>query len=458
VTAFPVEHWRLSNGLDVIVQPDRRWPLIASVMCYDAGARHDAPGRAGLAHLAEHLAFHGPRSRPALSFPERIARIGGIAQAVTRPDRITFSAVFPPSGLAEVLSVEAERMARPFDPADANAIAIEQRVLIEELRMRTSQRVPALAVEQLHRLLFAEGHPYHRPAAGVASEVEAITAADLRACASRFTPHHATLVLAGDVSPGTAATLIEGAFGSLPRGEDAQAFSVGATPANAAPANPARTNPAPASPAPVDGPGSGTSSARRSRVIAPVAGMHAYVAWAMPGFGDPGWPLASLLVRALGVGRSNPLARTLEGSVASEGAVPQSASPVRDVRGALVTMREASTMFFTASGTVDAGVEYVERRLSAALDTLLSRGLCDDDLARGRRKALSDHYFNVQSLERRADLCASLACDRQTPDALDDLPDEYEAIDRGMVDAFIALLRSSRPRATLSLVPRAEAI
>jgi predicted Zn-dependent peptidase len=452
VTAFPVEHWRLSNGLDVIVQPDRRWPLVASVVCYDAGARHDAPGRAGLAHLAEHLAFHGTRSRRALSFPERIARIGGIAQAVTRPDRLTFSAVFPPSGLADVLAVEAERMARPFDPADADAIAIEQRVLIEELRMRTSQRVPALAVEQLHRLLFAEGHPYHRPAAGVPSEVDAITAADLRACASRFTPARATLVLAGDVSSGTAATLIDRAFGSLPRGEGAPASLAGAEPADLAPANPAS-----ASPAPVDGTRAGTSGARRSRVIAPVAGTHTYVAWTTPGFAEPGWPLASLLVRALGAGRSNPLARTLEGSVTSEGAIPHRALLVRDVRGALVTMREASTMFFTASGA-DAGAEYVEQRLSEALDTLLSRGLCDDDLARGRRKALSDHYFNVQSLERRADLCASLACDRQTPDALDDLPDEYEAIDRGMAEAFIALLRSSRQRATLSLVPRAEAV
>src|SRR2546427_14273 len=60
---FPVEQWRLANGLRVIVQVDARCPLVASMMCYNAGSRHDPASRSGLAHFCEHLAFEVPSGR-----------------------------------------------------------------------------------------------------------------------------------------------------------------------------------------------------------------------------------------------------------------------------------------------------------------------------------------------------------------------------------------------------------
>ena len=90
-----------------------------------------------------------------------------------------------------------------------------------------------------------------------------------------------------------------------------------------------------------------------------------------------------------------------------------------------------------------------------AVDRLLSGGLSAAALARARNKALSDHYFAVQSLERRVELCTFL--DRfDAPDRLDCQPQRYLAPDADDLAAFLTRLRQA-PRATLALVPRAEA-
>src|SRR5262245_21651965 len=134
---FPIEHWRLANGLRVIVQRDTRFPLVASTVCYDAGSRHDPPSRPGLAHVCEHLAFEGPRPGERSDDRFERERFRGAARAVTTHDRLCLSTVVPSGELGAVLAVEAERMASPPAPRDDEALEIPRRVLIRELRERS---------------------------------------------------------------------------------------------------------------------------------------------------------------------------------------------------------------------------------------------------------------------------------------------------------------------------------
>jgi predicted Zn-dependent peptidase len=421
VTSFPVERWRLANGLRVVVQPDPRWPVVASAICYDAGSRADAPARSGLAHLCEHLAFDGPASRADRTYPARIERAGGLAQAATMADRLCFSAVFPRGAIATVLGVEAERMARPYDPQDAGAIDVQRRILLAELRRRSQGRLRALAFEQIHRLLFPPAHPYHRPPAGEADGIRAIAADDVCAyIAGRFAPRHAILVLVGDLSVASAADLVRGAFEGLPAGDEQQ--------------EPACDGPLP-------------QEARTLRVPAAVAGAQAHVAWRVAGFGQADWYVASLLMRGLGAGRSSPLSQELIDRL----------RVAREVHGGLIAMRDASTLVFTASAASGVDGRTLEAALIDALDRRLASGLSAAGLARARKKALSDHYFAVQSLERRADLCASLCCYLDAPQRLESEPDRYLGPTAPAVAAFAAWLRRQPARATVSLVPRAEA-
>ena len=54
---LPVQRFTLPNGLEVFVQEDHRAPRVAINLRYHAGAKDDPPGRAGMAHLIEHLQF-----------------------------------------------------------------------------------------------------------------------------------------------------------------------------------------------------------------------------------------------------------------------------------------------------------------------------------------------------------------------------------------------------------------
>src|SRR5262249_11473728 len=58
------EKYTLPNGLEVILHEDHRMPEVAVDVWYKVGARDEAPGRTGFAHLFEHVMFQGTKHIP----------------------------------------------------------------------------------------------------------------------------------------------------------------------------------------------------------------------------------------------------------------------------------------------------------------------------------------------------------------------------------------------------------
>jgi zinc protease len=52
-----VAHFTLDNGLEVVVVPDRRAPVVSHMIWYKVCAADETPGNSGLAHFLEHLMF-----------------------------------------------------------------------------------------------------------------------------------------------------------------------------------------------------------------------------------------------------------------------------------------------------------------------------------------------------------------------------------------------------------------
>ena len=54
---FDPESFILSNGMQVVVIPNHRSPIIVHMVWYKVGAADDPPGKSGIAHFFEHLMF-----------------------------------------------------------------------------------------------------------------------------------------------------------------------------------------------------------------------------------------------------------------------------------------------------------------------------------------------------------------------------------------------------------------
>src|ERR1700743_1221404 len=86
-----IAHFRLDNGLDVVVIPDRRAPVVTHMVWYRNGSADDPPGKSGIAHFLEHLMFKGTTKFPVGVFSNTVAELGGQENAFTYYD---FTAYF----------------------------------------------------------------------------------------------------------------------------------------------------------------------------------------------------------------------------------------------------------------------------------------------------------------------------------------------------------------------------
>ena len=86
VTSERPASFTLGNGLQVVVIPDRRTPVVTQMIWYKVGSADETPGKSGLAHFLEHLMFKGTAKHPAGEFSQTVLRIGGNENAFTSVD------------------------------------------------------------------------------------------------------------------------------------------------------------------------------------------------------------------------------------------------------------------------------------------------------------------------------------------------------------------------------------
>src|SRR6267142_2464723 len=165
VTSERPASFTLDNGLQVVVIPDHRTPVVTQMIWYKVGSADETPGKSGLAHFLEHLMFKGTSKHPAGEFSQTVLKVGGNENAFTSSD---YTGYF--------------------------------------------QRVPR---EQLMAALYLN-HPYGRPVIGWRQEIEKLDREDALAFYKRFyAPNNAILVIAGDVEAKDVRPLVERTFGDV---------------------------------------------------------------------------------------------------------------------------------------------------------------------------------------------------------------------------------------------------
>jgi zinc protease len=213
-----VSHFTLSNGLEVVVIPDHRTPVVTHMIWYKVGAADETPGKSGLAHFLEHLMFKGTAKNPEGRFSQILATIGGQENAFTTSDYTAFFQRIAKEYLPTVMEFEADRMTG-LVLTDANVLP-ERDVVLEEFNMRVANSPEARIGEQVSAALYLN-HPYGRPVIGWHHEIEQLTREDALAFYQRFyTPNNAVVVIAGDVTAEDVKPLAEKTYGAVkPRAE-----------------------------------------------------------------------------------------------------------------------------------------------------------------------------------------------------------------------------------------------
>ena len=72
-----VSHAILDNGLEVVIIPDTRTPVVTHMIWYKNGSADDPLGKSGIAHFLEHLMFKGTKKHPQGEFSNLVAELGG---------------------------------------------------------------------------------------------------------------------------------------------------------------------------------------------------------------------------------------------------------------------------------------------------------------------------------------------------------------------------------------------
>ena len=414
------EHW-LDNGLRVVLHPDRRLPRVAVHLLYRVGGRDDPAGRAGLAHLLEHLMFMGTERVPEGRFDLLLERAGAASNAYTSEDVTAYHAVGPSWLLETLLWLEADRAVGTARALTRPKLRLQRDVVLNELWQDYHNAPYGMAELALPGLMYPGRHPYSRPVIGNEAEVKAITVSDVKGHLRRFyDPKNASLAIAGDFETGRALRLVERYFGWI------ESVAAGRAP-RACPAPPRRKR-------------------EVQRTLADSVELpKLFLSWYAPPHFAPGDAEMDLAAEVLATGKRSRLRRAL----------------VHDERlainvGAYQLSRPLGSVF-EVGVTARRGVEpeRLEERVRTLLSELCGKGPTEAELSRVVRRFETRFFCGLQTLERRAELLNTYAEALGRPDGVAVDLSRYRQVDRGAVTrACRAVL--GRPGCRVWVVPRKE--
>ena len=204
----------LKNGLQVVVIPDTRAPVVTHMVWYRVGAADEPWRTSGIAHFLEHLMFKSTEKIAIGEFSQIVAKLGGQDNAFTSQDVTSYHQKIAKERLGDMMAMEADRMVNLR--LTEKEVLTERDVILEERRSRVENSPSSILSEQMDAALYL-AHPYGIPVIGWAHEIAQLDREDAMSFYEHYyAPNNAILVVAGDVTPDEVRKLAEKNFGSIP--------------------------------------------------------------------------------------------------------------------------------------------------------------------------------------------------------------------------------------------------
>lgn len=167
---------KLSNGLTVVTENMPYLESAALGVWVKAGARHEQREQHGVAHLLEHMAFKGTKTRSAMRIAEEIENVGGDVNAATSVETTAYYARVLKENVPLAVDILHDILANStFDAAE---LLREQHVVLQEIG--AANDMPDDIVFDLFQDTAYAGQPIGRPILGTPETVSGFVADDLR--------------------------------------------------------------------------------------------------------------------------------------------------------------------------------------------------------------------------------------------------------------------------------------
>jgi zinc protease len=209
------DFFTLPNGLQVVVLPSSRAPIVNQLVVYKVGSADEVYGKTGIAHFLEHMMFKGTATVGPTEFSRIVSKNGGRDNAYTSFDTTGYYQIVSPDRLEMVMRMEADRMANLR--ITEKELIPERQVVLEERRMRIENSPGALLGEAVQELMFGRHKPYGMPISGYVDDVKRLSVNDLIAFYTKwYAPNNAVLIVAGDTTSDQVRKLAEKHYGPIP--------------------------------------------------------------------------------------------------------------------------------------------------------------------------------------------------------------------------------------------------
>jgi zinc protease len=206
-----VSEFKLANGMQVVVIPDTRAPVVTHMVWYKVGAADEPKGVSGIAHFLEHLMFKSTEKIAIGEFSKIVARLGGNDNAFTGHDATAYFQRVTKDRLKTVMEMEADRMVNLR--LTEKEVLTERDVILEERRSRIENSPGSILDEQMSAALY-QNHSYGIPVIGWMHEIAQLSPEDaLSFYKYHYAPNNAILVVAGDVTATDVKKLAEETYG-----------------------------------------------------------------------------------------------------------------------------------------------------------------------------------------------------------------------------------------------------
>jgi predicted Zn-dependent peptidase len=212
---IPIDRYKLSNGMRVVLSQDNTAPVVAVYLIYGVGARSEEKGRTGFAHLFEHMMFQGSKNVPKGTHFKTVESNGGYLNGSTHADYTDYFEVLPSNKLAVALWLESDRM-RSLAITDEN-LTNQKEAVKQEKRMRMDNQPYAPAIVDEYPALVYRNWANSHSIIGSFDDLNAATVADVaKFFKTHYAPNNAVLAIAGDIKIAETKKLVESYFGDIP--------------------------------------------------------------------------------------------------------------------------------------------------------------------------------------------------------------------------------------------------